>query len=335
MKTKSQLGQFYTTNAQYIVGNLLDDFDTEIPVIDPFVGEWDLLNQLGQQYQKFGFDLDPKNAATIRQDTLNSPPGYDGYMVLTNPPYLARNKSENKDIFDRYQTDDLYKAALISMLTCEGGAVILPLNFFSSKEDRVRKEFLSRFRITRMNVFEEQVFDDTDYTVCSFSFTKEENVSQEVEFNFLPSGIRKTFTIDLDKGYRIGAEFFQLLETVSPIRVSRLLIGQAPNSKLFLRALDTGTEEGRIGLEMREQPFFGKNTDRAFASLVFSKELSEAAQQQVADEFNRIMKEQRELYQSMFLSTFRNSTAAGSRKRISFDDAYLLVRHVIRKLDLV
>ncbi len=52
---------------------------------------------------------------------------------LQTPPYLAKNKSDNKKIFSLYKTDDLYKAALLSILESEGGIIIVPLIFLAAK----------------------------------------------------------------------------------------------------------------------------------------------------------------------------------------------------------
>lgn len=41
---KKSLGQFYTTNSNYIIGNLVYLLPKNIEIMDPFVGNWDLLN---------------------------------------------------------------------------------------------------------------------------------------------------------------------------------------------------------------------------------------------------------------------------------------------------
>jgi hypothetical protein len=67
---------------------------------------------------------------------------------------------------------------------CKGGIVIIPLNFISSirKSDiELRKKFLSIFTILLLNIFEEQVFDDTSYAVCSILFEKK--VSRYIYIN--------------------------------------------------------------------------------------------------------------------------------------------------------
>ena len=96
--SKSQLGQFYTTNYEYILSNM------EIPegvktIIEPFVGNGDLLNFIKNKnkYNIEIYDIDPKYEATIKRDTLNDPPCYDNKFVLTNPPYLARTNIKIKN----------------------------------------------------------------------------------------------------------------------------------------------------------------------------------------------------------------------------------------------
>ena len=103
--SKSQLGQFYTTNYDYILQNMV------IPeginhIIEPFVGKGDLLNFLKNKdkYNLELYDIEPSfddflsrsGKKVIQKDTLEDPPCYDEKFVLTNPPYLARNKNTNK-----------------------------------------------------------------------------------------------------------------------------------------------------------------------------------------------------------------------------------------------
>lgn len=63
-------------------------------IIEPFVGNGDLLNFIQNKnlYEIICFDIDPKNTKTIKKDTIKNPPNYNKSFILTNPPYLARNK---------------------------------------------------------------------------------------------------------------------------------------------------------------------------------------------------------------------------------------------------
>ena len=112
--SKKDLGQFYTTNYSYILQNLKIP-EKEKNIIEPFAGQGDLLNFIEK---KDGvnieyYDIDPKKQFIIKRDTLLNPPEYKNKFVITNPPYLARNKSDNKELFDKYNQNDLYKNCVI------------------------------------------------------------------------------------------------------------------------------------------------------------------------------------------------------------------------------
>jgi site-specific DNA-adenine methylase len=106
--SKKQLGQFYTTNYEYILSNMEIPEDTKT-IIEPFVGNGDLLKFIKNKCEIEMYDIDPKYPNTIKQDTLENPPDYTNKFVLTNPPYLARNKSKKKEIYNKYKCNDLYK----------------------------------------------------------------------------------------------------------------------------------------------------------------------------------------------------------------------------------
>lgn len=331
---KQQFGQFYTTNASYIVRNQINKIlNKEEEIIDPFAGNNDLLCLISEN--KKGFDIFPKSSEIEKRDTLLNPPNYKNKWILTNPPYLARNKSKDKKIFNVYQVGDLYKAALKSFESCKGGVVIVPVNLFSDEDVNFRKYFFNLYEINDCDVFEEQVFDDTTYTVCCFFFERKNFTGErKIKFNFYPKGKEETFIFSEDNNFRIGNEFIDYCKKEkSKIKVSRLLKGQQSNSNIFLRAIDTGTEKGKISLSLRNEPFYGKNTDRAFASLNFSKTISFDIQKEIVKRFNEKMSLFREKYNSMFLTNFRNATAAYSRKRISFREVYSFIRVILAEIE--
>jgi hypothetical protein len=296
---KKELGQFYTKNAKYITQDLLDIFQDKQIVIDPFAGEWDLIKLINNP--TIAFDIEPKNKLTIQQDTLLNPPNYKNSWVFTNPPYLARNRTKNKDIFNIYKVDDLYKAAIISLLECEGGVLIVPLNFFSEESNAIRKIFFDRFKIIKVNVFEEQVFEDTTYTICAFSFIK--GKTDTIHFTFYPN--KEIREIDFSN-YSIDLDLKD-----SKIDFYRFTSGEC-NTKIFLQGLDKRKE--KISFELKE-PYKGKISDRMSASFCCSKELSKTQQKNIITIANHKLNFLREEYKSLFLSNYRDF----GRKRISFN----------------
>lgn len=328
MDKKVEYGQFYTTNSEYIIGNLLKDIPSGSKVIEPFCGNGDLISD---KFDYELYDIDVKIDGCIEQNTLTSPPDYTGKFVITNPPYLARNKSKDKTIFDLYKTGDLYKASILSMMEAEGGILIIPLNFLCDEDNSVRNIFFNRFRILNINIFEETVFDDTTYTICAFSFIKNDivNVVLNLECLILPNGNKKTYTIHKESGWRIGHEIIHLIKSQKNIGISRLTTGKESNSKIFLRAIDTGSNSGRISLSIKEEAFIGKESDRTFATIILDKEYDIDTQEKICYHFNNILEEYREKYDSLFLTNFRNSTKSYARKRISFDFAYRLISYIL------
>lgn len=196
MQKKVKYGQFYTKRSQYIIGNLINDLPKDLTVVEPFCGEGDLLI-FENPFEIY--DIEPKIATCTVRDTLLNPPDYTGKLVVTNPPFLAKNKNKDKTIYERYDVGDLYKASIKTILKCEGGILIVPLNFLCDEDDKIRNLFFENFDLIRLNIFEETVFDDTTYTICSFSFKRklEKSDVDTIECNFYPSG--KTEFFDLKK----------------------------------------------------------------------------------------------------------------------------------------
>ena len=163
MSKSNELGQFFTKNYNYILQSLNIPENVE-NIIEPFCGEGDLLNFIQNKdkdkYKIECYDIDPKKGFVEKRDTLLNPPQYNNKFILTNPPYLARNKCKNKEIFDKYNVNDLYKCFIMNLINdkCLGGIIIIPLNFWSSirKADiELRKNFLQIYNIIHINIFEE------------------------------------------------------------------------------------------------------------------------------------------------------------------------------------
>ena len=109
---KQELGQFYTTNQEYILQGMKipDNIKT---IIEPFTGNGDLLTFIEKEkYIIECYDIDPKKKYIIKKNTIKNPPNYKDKYLITNPPYLARNKSKDKSLFDKYDVNDLYKCVI-------------------------------------------------------------------------------------------------------------------------------------------------------------------------------------------------------------------------------
>ncbi len=364
---KQSYGQFYTKNSEYIIGDLILEFleynyDT---LVDPFAGECDLLNLFHSSVKKEAYDIDPKLENIIKQDTLLNPPDYINKWIITNPPWLAKNKNkspENNLIYKKYNTNDLYKCALKSFENCNGGIIIIPLNFWCEEQQSLRSWFLNKFRVEKVKVFEEQIFQDTTYTACAFKFIKKETDSSEqnILFEFWKGAHFKnnkfvcgynykteSFLLREENDYIIGSDYINFInkyKNINEIKVNRLIKNDTSKNKLILWSQDTGTTLGKIKLE-RDNQFHTDNTtnltERTLAGIkistnILNKEkeivLNNDEQDKLCELFNNKLEEFRLKYNSLCLTNYRNSTKELSRKRISFDAAYSIIKWAVMEL---
>ena len=92
---------------------LLDGLTSFIPknafIIEPFYGQGDLVKDFSiKEYYDIAFPI----GSPHYRDTLLNPPIYENKWIITNPPYLAKNKAKDKTVFNFYDYDDLYKIAI-------------------------------------------------------------------------------------------------------------------------------------------------------------------------------------------------------------------------------
>ncbi len=362
---KQNLGQFFTTNSDYILQGF-EPFIQNKNVTDPFAGNQDLLNWAKKNNCKnaLGFDIDQNfvdNKNVEINDSLNSPKNYD--FVCTNPPYLHKNKSSQniKETFFLGKNscfEDLYQIAIASILNCNEGILIVPLNFLCAENSsKIRQLFFNKFKIIKLNIFSTQVFDDTTYNVISFYFKKSEQFldSNKIEATIYPD--KTTIQIELNKksNWQFGGEFVSKIKnTKNDLGVFRLTEDYLKSGKeeaeislqninhkqkikideqtkqtikkniLFLRAIDSKNGK-KIQLEdIRSYDTFamvGKSSSRNTAHLIFKQEISISNQLELIQKFNDELNKNRSKYCSFFLTNFRDN----NRKRISFDLAYKLI----------
>lgn len=338
---KKNLGQFYTTNYKKILKDItIEDVLINLEnqkiekIIEPFVGQGDLLNYINIFLEKYKkpiyddikiehYDIDPKVKDTIKRNTLKNPPNYENSLVITNPPYLSRNKSSDKTIFDQYKLNDLYKCFLKSLITGNvlGGMLIIPINFFccTRKMDQdLRTLFLSKYQIIKMNIFEEAVFDDTDYNVCSFSFYRKDNIEQKILMG------SKTLELKQSERYTIGYEVYNTFQ-YDKFKISRLLESEAKTSNILLKSIDAKNKPLHFEVVNDRDLFYGKVSSRNLATISWNLKFNLDQQRGIVNIINAYINSNRVKYNSLFLSNYRDH----NRKRLSFDLAFRLVNTAI------
>src|SRR3989344_1523142 len=216
MRNKKQLGQFFTTNSDYIL-NGLEKLVKHRNITDPFAGGADLIAWAIKHGAKKveGFDIDNSyvdKKTVFLHDSLLEPKTYE--FVLTNPPYLNVNKADAKakeKYFSKFAYEDLYQISLASIMDSDEGIVIVQINFLSAENSQsIRDVFFAKFEILEMNYFKHQVFADTTYNVIAFYYKKKQDFfknSFEILTHIYPDN--NTIKIKLEKkyGWIIGGEF--------------------------------------------------------------------------------------------------------------------------------
>lgn len=329
-QSKAKLGQFYTTNCDYILQDL--SIPKGASIIEPFAGQGDLIRWCGQDVE--AYDIEPKIQA-VCQNTLLEPPDYEGKFVLTNPPYLASNKTKDQTIHKKWKQSDLYKCFIKSFIDggASGGIIIVPLNFFSDRDTSLREEFFTKYHIIKINIFEEAVFDDTDYTVCSIQFDRGPQ-SGPFPATIYPSKTTISINLDNTTGWRIAGHLFENVK--SDYKIGRFIeeLSYTPRRKnarivtgLKLRAIDGGGVDNRIKLLANQEPFCGKISDRTNATITTNIEIKN--EQEIADEFNDTIERLRTKYHSLFLTNYRTSSKHYARKRISYTLAFNMITKIL------
>ena len=107
---KKSLGAFYTTKAKEvldIVFNSFVEYYNNGLIIEPCCGNGDLINFLNENKLFNTKQYDINNISykdLIVQETITEPIDLNNNWIITNPPYLAKNKmsKELKEKYNKY-----------------------------------------------------------------------------------------------------------------------------------------------------------------------------------------------------------------------------------------
>lgn len=360
--TKKNLGQFFTKNSDYILRGF-GKFVKGKKITDPFAGDQDLMNWAKKFDCKnvVGFDCDRKlidDKNVFLNDSINSPQKYK--FVCTNPPYLHKNKA-SQETKEKYfssvhsKFEDLYQVSVFSLLDCEEGIVIVPLNFLCAENSgKIRKLFFEKLEIVKLNIFSGQVFEDTTYNVIAFYFRRKKKDSKTniIDATIYPENKKIRLTLEEKYGWQFGGDFIHKIKSTKNnlgifrltedflksgeyevevalqnikekklLRISDDIKKLLEKNILFLRAIDSKNGK-KIRLEdIREYKvagLVGKSTSRNMAHLIFTEEITIDEQMDLMEKFNQELTRKRSKYLSFFLTNFRDN----NRKRISFDLVY-------------
>lgn len=195
----------------YTVAELFEGCQRPPPgciVIEPFVGDGEVLSWIGTNNIVIPYDADPKQSKVIRRDCLREKPKYYGTYVVTRAPQMSKSDATDKTVFESYGTDNLYKCFIKSLRDMpNGGIVVIPLNFMTGvreSESKLRLNFFSSVKPLRFNIIDDKTLvlnfrrrigseDYTAYEPWVFCFYPEkEERTAYVDYKSQPSFIIET-----------------------------------------------------------------------------------------------------------------------------------------------
>ncbi|CFW93085.1 Type I restriction-modification system methyltransferase subunit [endosymbiont DhMRE of Dentiscutata heterogama] len=175
---KVRLGKFYTTQNIFSYPQFQGWFtkalkESNNQVLEPFAGANNLIKMLqdeGYNFEFDAYDINPSSPEVEKKDTIKDfPQGYQ--LIITNPPYLAKNSAHRKKIdFPNTKYDDLYKLCLEIMLeNCDYVGAIIPASFINAE--------LFQERLHSYTLLSSQMFTDTENPVCLALFCPQKSNS--------------------------------------------------------------------------------------------------------------------------------------------------------------
>ena len=140
--------------------------------------------------------------------------------------------------------------------------------------------------------------------------------------------IRRLTESDIKPGKIKAIAAYNHIENIIPIKISEDLQKIIDSNIIFLKAIDTGSKDGKIALENIKQYgvdcLISKESSRHMIYLVFENEISIKDQEKIILRFNQKLNQLRDDYLSLFLTNFRDN----DRKRISFDFVYKFINYI-------
>lgn len=185
-------GKYYTTKNVFLNNQVfnafIDDFNLQNhPVLEPFAGANHLTNHLlaiKSDWKITTYDLWPNAAGVFQNDSIHNWIYGKVDLVITNPPYLAKNKATKLKLnwaYNDYPYDDLYKICLAKILNnCRYLIAIIPTTLIYSQRqcDQWLLSKLVKFQLINNN----HNFVDANLLVAIGYFDANKN-DQQINFS--------------------------------------------------------------------------------------------------------------------------------------------------------
>jgi hypothetical protein len=186
-----------------------------------------------------------------------------------------------------------------------------------------------------LNIFEEKVFDDTTYTICSFQFELKKNNDNNNKLNIIvyPSKTIIKTELNNNNNFLIGGDIYNL-KLKNKYKITRLTNKnkEKANTNILVKCIDDNIKS-QIGLSfVEDKDIYIDNTPnqtaRTYATLIIEPKIEKDTQKQLITKFNKYLEEHRKKYNSLFLANYRESKDI-ARKRISFELVYSITEYIL------
>lgn len=306
-----------------------------ITACEPYAGSLSLIRHIRETMPTLescikwtAFDIQPNpepvidDVNIITADTLLNIPGdYD--LIITNPPYLARNSATRRHLpFNDggKPYDDLYQVALDTCLQhADHAALIIPESFITSKFDKSRCSHVISLKAG--------LFNDTDCPVCLALF--------DDDVSMYGNDGRMTMIHD-NTGRMIDSLSGLELKSMESLYSKGSDIGLTfndPHGDVGLHAVDSGnTADIRFvrGMDSDISPDEIKVSSRSLTriSRKDGKPITDA-QIMMA---NHILDSWRDETNDVFMTSFKGARKDGKyRRRLAFREAGMILRKAINE----
>lgn len=303
---KIKLGQFFTKETLWLKPQVKEFIiNTKCKIAyDPFAGAGDLLEaskNILQFKETKGLDID-KNLHWEVNDSLINIPHIDDAIIVTNPPYIAKQSASRKKIdlsqyFSITSYDDVYLLALDQMLKAQKYVVaIIPESFINSN-------YKQKAKIFSITILEENPFEDTENPVCVVCF----------------DGINKSF--DKIKVFKNDL-LINNLDNIQRIRIepsnSVKITFNTLQGWLGLRAVDSTDDKTFINFDFKENFDYDwehniKVTSRHFSLININ--VPQDKRDKFINKCNDVLKQVRSESSDILLTPFKGNTKKGIRRR--------------------
>ena len=303
---KIKLGQFFTKATLWLKPQVKEFIKQSGCTIayDPFAGGGDLLRAaadiLGFNNTK-GLDIDDTLNWGINDSLLNIP-SIDNAIIITNPPYIAKQSASRKKIdlskyFSTSIYDDVYLIALDKMLDAQKNVVaIIPESFINSS-------FKQKNKIHSITILEENPFEDTENPVCVVCFDgvdKDFNDIKVYKNETLINTLRQIQDIRIEPNNSIDITFNTL------------------QGWLGLRAIDSTDDKTFISFDYKENFKYDwehriKESSRHFS--LINIEIPKDKRKQFIEKCNDVLNKIRIDSSDILLTPFKGNTKKGVRRR--------------------